>query len=239
MPWARRAWGGTGPSSTPNERGLDRALEAGRERGRDLRQRDRDLQPARTSTGRWPSRSKMFRAGRGARTGGGGLWVRAYVSMCFGDPWEGDVPIGQVADSAEASLMDAGRGRALARRHHRRGHARARRGPARRARGHRGIASGGRRGALPRHVRAGPGQHDDRPAPGRLASVDASAGGLGGCPYAKSGDRQPRHRGPGLGAARHGGSRPAWTSSQASWPRQRLDAAAAGAPLREQRGCGH
>jgi hydroxymethylglutaryl-CoA lyase len=30
-----------------------------------------------------------------------GMGVRAYVSMCFGDPWEGDVPIGQVVDVAD------------------------------------------------------------------------------------------------------------------------------------------
>jgi hydroxymethylglutaryl-CoA lyase len=30
-----------------------------------------------------------------------GLWVRAYVSMCFGDPWEGDVPIGQVVEAVD------------------------------------------------------------------------------------------------------------------------------------------
>ena len=29
-----------------------------------------------------------------------GLAVRGYVSMCFGDPWEGAVPLGQVADVA-------------------------------------------------------------------------------------------------------------------------------------------
>ncbi len=36
-----------------------------------------------------------------------GLWVRAYLSMCFGDPWEGDVPVGQVVDVA-SRLMDLG-----------------------------------------------------------------------------------------------------------------------------------
>ncbi|MEO5744116.1 MAG: hydroxymethylglutaryl-CoA lyase, partial [Terracoccus sp.] len=36
-----------------------------------------------------------------------GRWVRAYVSMCFGDPWEGPVPIGQVVDVAER-LMGLG-----------------------------------------------------------------------------------------------------------------------------------
>ena len=36
-----------------------------------------------------------------------GLWVRAYLSMCFGDPWEGEVPIRQVVDVA-SRLMDLG-----------------------------------------------------------------------------------------------------------------------------------
>jgi len=36
-----------------------------------------------------------------------GLWVRAYVSMCFGDPWEGDVPVDQVVDVA-SRMMDLG-----------------------------------------------------------------------------------------------------------------------------------
>jgi len=36
-----------------------------------------------------------------------GLPVRGYVSMCFGDPWEGDVPLPQVADVA-LRLADMG-----------------------------------------------------------------------------------------------------------------------------------
>ena len=36
-----------------------------------------------------------------------GLWVRAYVSMCFGDPWEGPVPVAQVVDVCRR-LMDLG-----------------------------------------------------------------------------------------------------------------------------------
>jgi len=41
-----------------------------------------------------------------------GLWVRGYVSMCFGDPWEGDVPVNQVVDDLKrlitARFPDAG-----------------------------------------------------------------------------------------------------------------------------------
>lgn len=36
-----------------------------------------------------------------------GLWVRCYVSMCFGDPWEGDVAPSQVVEVAKR-LMDLG-----------------------------------------------------------------------------------------------------------------------------------
>jgi hydroxymethylglutaryl-CoA lyase len=36
-----------------------------------------------------------------------GMWVRAYVSMCFGDPWEGPVPVDQVVDVCRR-LMDLG-----------------------------------------------------------------------------------------------------------------------------------
>lgn len=35
------------------------------------------------------------------------MWVRAYVSMCFGDPWEGDVPVDQVVDIA-GRMMELG-----------------------------------------------------------------------------------------------------------------------------------
>ena len=42
-----------------------------------------------------------------ARAKDAGLWVRAYVSMCFGDPWEGPVPVEQVVDVC-SQLMDLG-----------------------------------------------------------------------------------------------------------------------------------
>jgi hydroxymethylglutaryl-CoA lyase len=34
-----------------------------------------------------------------------GMWVRAYVSMCFGDPWEGDVPVSQVVSVADQLVV--------------------------------------------------------------------------------------------------------------------------------------
>jgi hydroxymethylglutaryl-CoA lyase len=36
-----------------------------------------------------------------------GIWVRSYLSMCFGDPWEGEVAIGQVVNVARR-LVDQG-----------------------------------------------------------------------------------------------------------------------------------
>ena len=36
-----------------------------------------------------------------------GLPVRGYISMCFGDPWEGSVPVERVADIAK-TLIDSG-----------------------------------------------------------------------------------------------------------------------------------
>ena len=52
-----------------------------------------------------------------------GLDVRAYVSMCFGDPWEGAVPVEQVVDVGKR-LFDLGASPAQPRRHHRRRHRR-------------------------------------------------------------------------------------------------------------------
>ena len=51
-----------------------------------------------------------------------GLDVRAYVSMCFGDPWEGAVPIEQVV-SVGQRLLDLGCQPASPRRHDRGRHA--------------------------------------------------------------------------------------------------------------------
>jgi hypothetical protein len=42
-----------------------------------------------------------------ARARDAGMRVRAYVSMCFGDPWEGDVPVAQVVGAARR-LVDLG-----------------------------------------------------------------------------------------------------------------------------------
>ena len=93
------------PVLVPNERGLDRALELGcrhvaifgsatetfaqRNLNRSLDEQFAMFEPT-------------VRRARDA-----GLDVRAYVSMCFGDPWEGAVPIEQVV-AAGARLLDLG-----------------------------------------------------------------------------------------------------------------------------------
>jgi len=112
-----------------------------------------------------------------------GLWVRGYVSMCFGDPWEGPVDPGAVATVVER-LLTAGCHE---------------------------ISLGDTIGtATPGHVRTLIDLLGTRGVdPARLAvhfhdtygqalantlaalqvgitTVDASAGGLGGCPYAES-----------------------------------------------------
>jgi hydroxymethylglutaryl-CoA lyase len=82
------------PVLVPNERGLDRALELG----------CRHIAIFGSATETFAQRNlnrsldeqfAMFEPTvRRAREAGAD--VRAYVSMCFGDPWEGDVPIEQV-----------------------------------------------------------------------------------------------------------------------------------------------
>src|SRR4051812_33644223 len=93
------------PVLVPNERGLDRALELGcrhvaifgsatetfaqRNLNRSLDEQFAMFEPTVT------------------RARDAGLDVRAYVSMCFGDPWEGAVPIAQVVDVGKR-LFDLG-----------------------------------------------------------------------------------------------------------------------------------
>ena len=112
-----------------------------------------------------------------------GLWVRSYLSMSFGDPWEGAVPIPQVVDVAmrlleqgcnELCIADTiGVGTP--------GHV------------HELMAALDRAGVPAREI----GVHFHDTYGQALANtfaalesgvriVDASAGGLGGCPYAKS-----------------------------------------------------
>jgi hydroxymethylglutaryl-CoA lyase len=93
------------PVLVPNERGLDRALEKG----------SRHIAIFGSATETFAQKNlnrsldeqfAMFEPTvRRARDAG--LDVRAYVSMCFGDPWEGEVPVNQVV-SVGKRLFDLG-----------------------------------------------------------------------------------------------------------------------------------
>ncbi|MEO7132231.1 MAG: hydroxymethylglutaryl-CoA lyase [Dermatophilaceae bacterium] len=111
------------------------------------------------------------------------MWVRAYVSMCFGDPWEGPVPIAQVVEVAER-LMDLGcdelsLGDTI--------------GVGTTGHVHRLLEALGRRGMGPDRIAVHFHDTYGQALANTMAAlsdgvsvVDASAGGLGGCPYAKS-----------------------------------------------------
>lgn len=169
------------PVLVPNERGLDRALERGVSAIAVFGSATETF--ARKNLNRSVDESLEMFAPVVRRALDGGAWVRGYVSMCFGDPWEGPVPIDQVIDVC-SRLMDLGCDQ---------------------------LSLGDTIGvATPGHVLRlldrlddagiGPDQvgvhfHDTYgqalsntyAALGRGVRVfDASTGGLGGCPYAKS-----------------------------------------------------
>jgi hydroxymethylglutaryl-CoA lyase len=169
------------PVLVPNERGLDRALEKGvkhiaifgsatetfakRNLNRSLDEQFAMFEPTVT------------------RARENGLDVRAYVSMCFGDPWEGEVPVAQVVEVGKR-LFDLGASQ---------------------------LSLGDTIGVgTPGHVSALLAAFDDAGLPSAhlalhfhdtygqalsnamaglragITTFDASAGGLGGCPYAES-----------------------------------------------------
>ena len=169
------------PVLVPNERGLDRALALG---VADIAVFGSATESfARRNLNRSVAESLEMFALVVGRAREAGVSVRAYLSMCFGDPWEGEVPIPQVVDVA-ARMMALGctelsLGDTI------------------------GVATPGRVVAL-LDALAAEGVPVDAVAvhfhdtygqalANTLAAlqhgvrtVDASAGGLGGCPYAKS-----------------------------------------------------
>ena len=93
------------PVLVPNERGLDRALEHGVTEIAIFGSATETF--ARKNLNRSVDESIAMFAPVVRRARAAGLWVRAYLSMCFGDPWEGPVPIGQVVRNG-AGLLDLG-----------------------------------------------------------------------------------------------------------------------------------
>ena len=169
------------PVLVPNERGLDRALEKG------LRHIAIFGSATETFAQRNLNRSldeqfAMFEPTvRRARDAG--LDVRAYVSMCFGDPWEGAVPVAQVVEvgkrlfdlgASQLSLGDTiGVGTA------------AHVGALLAAFNEAGLPNE----SLAMHFHDTYGQALSNAVAAMrcgITTFDASAGGLGGCPYAKS-----------------------------------------------------
>ncbi len=100
--------GGAGkamPVLVPNERGLDRALELGLEHIAIFGSATETFARKNLNRG-LDDQFAMFEP-TVTRARAAGLDVRAYVSMCFGDPWEGAVPIDQVV-SVGKRLFDLG-----------------------------------------------------------------------------------------------------------------------------------
>ena len=169
------------PVLVPNERGLERAIDLGMS----------DIAIFGSATETFAQRNlnrsvaesfEMF-APVVDKARSSGMDVRAYLSMCFGDPWEGSVPIENVV-AVGVRLLDLGAsqlslGDTI------------------------GVATAGHvRGLLNAFEDAGIGAerlavhfHDTygQALANTLAAlklgittIDASAGGLGGCPYAKN-----------------------------------------------------
>jgi hydroxymethylglutaryl-CoA lyase len=112
-----------------------------------------------------------------------GLWVRGYLSMCFGDPWEGDVDPAQVTEVASRLLAlgcdELSIGDTI--------------GVATPGQVHSVLASlagagiGADQVAVHFHDTYGQALANTVAAlEAGVTTVDASAGGLGGCPFAKS-----------------------------------------------------
>ncbi|HWM72737.1 MAG TPA: hydroxymethylglutaryl-CoA lyase, partial [Nocardioides sp.] len=79
------------PVLVPNERGLDRALELGLKHIAIFGSATETFARRNLNRGLEDQFAMFEPTVRRARDAG--LDVRAYVSMCFGDPWEGEVPV--------------------------------------------------------------------------------------------------------------------------------------------------
>ncbi|MFD9188982.1 hydroxymethylglutaryl-CoA lyase [Streptomyces phaeochromogenes] len=169
------------PVLVPNERGLDRALALGATRIAVFASATESF--AKANLNRTVDEALAMFKPVVARAKAQDTHVRGYLSMCFGDPWEGPVPVPQVVRVCRA-LLDMGcdelsLGDTI------------------------GVATPGHVGRLLTALNdegvstasIGVHFHDTygQALSNTLAAlqhgvttVDASAGGLGGCPYAKS-----------------------------------------------------
>jgi hydroxymethylglutaryl-CoA lyase len=176
-----RADGVRYPVLVPNRRGLDRALEAGATEIAVLASATESFSKA--NLGRSVAASLAMLTPVVRRASAAGMRVRAYVSMCFGDPWEGPVPVERVVDTGvrllELGCDELSLGDTI------------------------GVGTPGHVVAL-LEAFAGRGVGPDRLAVhfhdtygqalantlaalyAGIAVVDASAGGIGGCPFARS-----------------------------------------------------
>jgi hydroxymethylglutaryl-CoA lyase len=93
------------PVLVPNERGLDRALAAG-VREIAIFASATETFAAKNLNSTLDDQFAMFTPTI-ERALAAGLSIRGYVSMCYGDPWEGDVPIDQVV-KVGARLVELG-----------------------------------------------------------------------------------------------------------------------------------
>nr|WSX51763.1 hydroxymethylglutaryl-CoA lyase [Streptomyces sp. NBC_00974] len=169
------------PVLVPNERGLDRALALGATRIAVFGSATETF--ASRNLNRTVAESLAMFEPVVARAKEQGAHVRGYLSMCFGDPWEGPVPVHQVVGVAKA-LLDLGCdelslgdtiGVATP------GHVQALLGEL----GEEGV--GADRIGVHFHDTYGQALSNTLAALQHgVSTVDASAGGLGGCPYAKS-----------------------------------------------------
>ncbi|MFF7789404.1 hydroxymethylglutaryl-CoA lyase [Streptomyces sp. NPDC007991] len=169
------------PVLVPNERGLDRALTLGARRVAVFASATESF--AKANLNRTVDEALAMFEPVVSRAKAQDVHVRGYLSMCFGDPWEGAVPVPQVVRVCKA-LLDMGCDE---------------------------LSLGDTIGvATPGHVVALLAALDEAGIPPSalgvhfhdtygqalantlaalqqgVTTVDASAGGLGGCPYAKS-----------------------------------------------------
>lgn len=93
------------PVLVPNERGLDRALALGARRIAVFGSATESF--AKANLNRTVDEALAMFAPVVARAKDAGVQVRGYLSMCFGDPWEGPVPVAQTVRVCRA-LLDLG-----------------------------------------------------------------------------------------------------------------------------------